>query len=332
MDIDGNPPNTSGETRTHADINGHHDNALHVTPRADEICEKKGHGLEVKTGLDGDQTSPEYQSKHLSDDLENKQTDTCSDNLNKHSRLENQYLPHSNSADLDYSNSEGVSSVPSLSNGEVHKSDRPDATDSTVLKHENEHIDSDVQRAVTSRHDSIRSRSSVSSSLEIRTSYMLEKGATWPLAEGEIRFDSTAGSYSQYKRRSPSSDSDSSCVTPPSDYDERSLAAVTVTPFPVRGKRGDDDDEEGDEENTFSVRSLSRNQLIILVCTSVTNLISFLSLSILAPFFPLEVIHLLSAYIFVLCVVLLTKGFYCNCCFCFCQNLSIAFSINILIV
>lgn len=43
------------------------------------------------------------------------------------------------------------------------------------------------------------------------------------------------------------------------------------------------------EVKGFSWRKMSRDQVIILISTCTTSLVSFLSLSILAPFFPLEV-------------------------------------------
>lgn len=43
------------------------------------------------------------------------------------------------------------------------------------------------------------------------------------------------------------------------------------------------------EKKGFSLKTLTHEQTIILIATSGTNLLSFLSLSILAPFFPLEV-------------------------------------------
>jgi hypothetical protein len=51
----------------------------------------------------------------------------------------------------------------------------------------------------------------------------------------------------------------------------------------------DDNDADSVEKKEFSFRTLTRDQIAILIATSFTNLLSFLSLSILAPFFPIEV-------------------------------------------
>lgn len=49
------------------------------------------------------------------------------------------------------------------------------------------------------------------------------------------------------------------------------------------------EEDEDEDSKDFNFRELTRDQIIVLVATSLTNLISFLSLSVLAPFFPLEV-------------------------------------------
>ena len=54
------------------------------------------------------------------------------------------------------------------------------------------------------------------------------------------------------------------------------------------------DDSEQSSEQKFSFKTLTKGQKVILASTSFTNLLSYLSLSILAPFFPKEVTVFLS--------------------------------------
>ena len=46
---------------------------------------------------------------------------------------------------------------------------------------------------------------------------------------------------------------------------------------------------EQTSKHKFSLKSLTKDQIVILASTSFTNMLSYLSLSILAPFFPKEV-------------------------------------------
>lgn len=125
--------------------------------------------------------------------------------------------------------------------------------------------------------------SSYESSAETRRSYMNLKGATWPLAEGlSTSFSSASDSVSVENRSNQNTSFTQSC---PADVNHTN---VKVT---VGNEEEKDDEEEG--EKAFSIRALTREQLIILIATSFTNLLSFLSLSILAPFFPAEVSRIL---------------------------------------
>ena len=56
-------------------------------------------------------------------------------------------------------------------------------------------------------------------------------------------------------------------------------------------------DKDDTNEQKFSFKTLTRAQKVILASTSFTNLLSYLSLSILAPFFPKEVGYYLFSFL-----------------------------------
>lgn len=105
-----------------------------------------------------------------------------------------------------------------------------------------------------------------SSSTESYTERFLRSGA-WPLAEGSDRVQlSTSNEYSIEKSREKRVGENSN------DQNDNY-----------------DDNDSNEEKKGFSFRTLTREQIVILIATSFTNLLSFLSLSVLAPFFPIEV-------------------------------------------
>ena len=79
-----------------------------------------------------------------------------------------------------------------------------------------------------------------------------------------------------------------------SDQDRKSNFPLTYIANNVDDKADDNNgNKSGDIEDTteqkLSFKTLTRAQKVILASTSFTNLLSYLSLSILAPFFPKEV-------------------------------------------
>ncbi|XP_052764721.1 MFS-type transporter SLC18B1-like [Mya arenaria] len=121
-------------------------------------------------------------------------------------------------------------------------------------------------------------------SLEYLSQYMSNKNAPWPLAEGSVELPNNSLSDSNSPNFRPKSRE--SIYSPTHEND-------TVNTNADGGKSDDGDDEEEEEEEeeedtSLNLRKLTRNQYIVLVCTCFTNLLCFLSLSILAPFFPLE--------------------------------------------
>ncbi|KAL4218345.1 hypothetical protein ACF0H5_023082 [Mactra antiquata] len=104
----------------------------------------------------------------------------------------------------------------------------------------------------------------VESSTESYNEKLLRSGA-WPLAEGNDKITHSSNITSPVQNLMNSDDK-------------------SETDFPL-------EEEQPEAEEGFSLRKLSRDQLIVITATSFTNLLSFLSLSVLAPFFPLEAEH-----------------------------------------
>ena len=78
--------------------------------------------------------------------------------------------------------------------------------------------------------------------------------------------------------------------------DNKSDSPLTYIASNTHDNSNDDDDKDDKSDNKeetteqkFSFKTLTRPQKVILASTSFTNLLSYLSLSILAPFFPKEV-------------------------------------------
>ena len=107
----------------------------------------------------------------------------------------------------------------------------------------------------------------------ILTSGLLRSNAAWPLAEGSLRHrydvDISQENSNSFENR----------------FSNR-----------AENSNGTEKCEETDDKGKFKFSSLTRDQKVILIATSITNLLSFLSLSILAPFFPLEVSITFSKY------------------------------------
>ena len=131
--------------------------------------------------------------------------------------------------------------------------------------------------------------SSYESSAELRRSFMNLKGASWPLAEGQCASYSSSSASVSFKNKA---DENESLINRSPEADARN----------VNSPNDDENDENGgkkeeEEDTSFSIRKLTKQQLIILGATSFTNLLSFLSLSILAPFFPAEVSALTFSFV-----------------------------------
>ncbi|XP_045181546.2 MFS-type transporter SLC18B1-like [Mercenaria mercenaria] len=106
----------------------------------------------------------------------------------------------------------------------------------------------------------------IESSAESYTERILRSG-TWPLAEGSCRLHVSISN---------------------DDSKENSRKTRAGQENSESKANSDDNDETIEEDKGFSLRTLTRDQIVILIATSFTNLLSFLSLSILAPFFPIE--------------------------------------------
>lgn len=137
---------------------------------------------------------------------------------------------------------------------------------------------------------------SYESSAESRRSYMSFSGAPWPLAEGRpspsFSSQSISLSFDNDVHRDSRHFLGSADLNTPSnakDTNTTTSANVHTSTTPTHAEDTDKDGGESKEEKKFSFKTLTRSQLILLIATSCSNLLSFLSLSILAPFFPLEV-------------------------------------------
>lgn len=146
------------------------------------------------------------------------------------------------------------------------------------------------------RHDLRKSHeSSFESSAEKLKTYMQMKGASWPLAEGG--YDRLSSSLSASFENSTSIGRGDSISSLSQNSEDTCTTSNKHKPKQTKSednnkdnnKDNNDDDDDDKEEKSFSFKTLTRKQLIILSATSFTNLLSFLSLSILAPFFPAEV-------------------------------------------
>ena len=72
------------------------------------------------------------------------------------------------------------------------------------------------------------------------------------------------------------------------NHDEDGYPTLEV-PTGDSDSNNDGNSSEQTSEHKFSLKRLTKDQIVILASTSFTNMLSYLSLSILAPFFPKEV-------------------------------------------
>lgn len=284
----------------------------------DERYDTVANGYEEGQGAPIDHRSPDKQGKvhQQIDNMDNTpslkvkdelkisvQCDPVNNLISREDDFENWSSDSVCSEDVSQQNGSTVSRVPEVNICELEnrsyeniaKDDVTDVTSSTNYL---------TVRSASSKFDlkgrlSSGFHESYESSAESRRSYMSFSGAPWPLAEGRLSpsfssqsnslsFDNAVHSNSRHVLESADLLNTPANAKDPFTNTTTSANGHTST-TPTTAEATDKDGGESKEEKKLSFKTLTRSQLILLIATSSSNLLSFLSLSILAPFFPIEV-------------------------------------------